>query len=143
MGTALDNFKVKHNGRRTFDWDTAPMEECEARLADVRTEYELGLRVVSERKLAISRPAHYACWSQSHATDTFDATGERIVPDSVLAKCKRTMLPGRWVYADYGAKDANGNTYTATVCSQLCYQVYARYKGRQRNPGSRLVAIKE
>lgn len=126
-----------------FDWNTAPISQCEAALAVIKLDYENALRILSARKLSESQPKMYTCWSQQHAADTFESDGQRVVPDSVLAKCKRVMHPGRWAYADYGAKDEHGNTYTATICSQLCYQVYSRYKGRQRNPSSRLVVIKE
>jgi len=126
-----------------FNWNTAPMHECEAALAVIKADYENALRILSARKLAVVQPKSYKCWSQQHETDIFEADGERVVPVSVLAKCKCTMQPGRWAYADYGAKDEHGNVYTATICSQLCYQVYSRYKSRQRNPSSRLVAIKE
>ena len=104
-----------------IDWHLAPVADCERRLAAMKKIYESALTIVMARKQAM--PQVSVCWSRSH-TD--------IVPAHVLAQCKGQMAEGREAFRDYGAMDENDNRYTAFCCGQLCYTVYNKFKGEQR-----------
>jgi hypothetical protein len=107
-------------GSGIFDWSCAPLPEALARLADFKRDYDKAAQIVLRRTAANKKV--WPCWTQSH---------KDIVPNSVLALCKKEIEDGRWASRDDGNfKMVDGIRVPDPVicCNHLCHEMYMKSK---------------
>jgi len=105
--------KSKGSDLATY-WQTAPLEEAVARLADLRRDAELGAQII-QRRLNEERREEIRC-----------------------AQCKREIADGKWAYLNTPLNLETGMHEKIYYCSSRCFLLAkqpltaARYERQER-----------
>jgi hypothetical protein len=104
----------------SLDWESAPLPEILARLADMKREYDRVAQIVLRRQTRNS--PRWTCWTQLNKDK---------VPKTVTAQCRKSGDDGRWAFRDDGVfatKDGIRVPTPVFCCNHVCTEYFLKSK---------------